>query len=209
MTSLFKSFVLGRGFLAISAMTWHQGTKFRCTKSAYLHASKGNKGGSPAFRGFSGLPQGSPPLRAAAGCTVTEHISPARSGQGTSGSGPPDLKRGGGAAWTGLDNRAAPARRLGRQVGPSHGPAGLQGRRPVARLEGHCCPVAAVEKKGTDRWGGRQRRRTEGPGTEWCRGGERSGEAFNAGRDRIRWRRLSARRGLTARWQLPQRSLIS
>lgn len=129
---------------------------------------------SPAFRGFSGLPQGSPPLRAAAGRRL-EHAKPRplRAGA-TSGSGRRS-ERGGGAAWTGLDNRAAPAQRLGRQVEKPEPRAG-RATRDAGQWPGwrraHC-PVAAVEKK---------RAQIGGVGG---RGGQREGRALNgAGEER-------------------------
>ena len=65
-------------------------------------------------------------------------------------------------------------------MGPSLGPAGLQGRRLVARLEAPSLPDGCRgEEKGTDRWGGRQKRGTDREGrevgNECCRGGNSVG----------------------------------
>ena len=81
-TSWFKSFDLGRGIPFISAMK--PGTKARrfvAPTHLFACVRKMTKAERPAFRGSSALPRGSPPLRAAAGCTVWSTQSPARPGQ--------------------------------------------------------------------------------------------------------------------------------
>lgn len=209
-TSWFKSFDLGREIPFISAMKpgTKAGTKVRCTNPPICIHPKDDRGGESGLSGFQRPSPGLPASPRSRRRHRLQHAEPRPPRAGaTSGSGRRS-ERGGGAARAGLDNREAPARRLGRQVGPSLGPAGLQGCRPVARLEARSLPAGCRgEEKGTDRWGGRQRRGTDREGREVggvLQGREPRGGFLMQGQTGLDGGRLSAgREGLRARWQSP------